>query len=165
MSGEAGKLTRMEEASAATTAASPGLLEDGVELTFPDGLVGCPTWKRFVFRTNPEQAPIHTLESLDDPDVSLFVLDPYLINEDYAIEMAEADQASISLEHASDAIVFVILVMRHDPLAVTANLLGPLVINSRSKLGCQLVLENADYSVRHLVYSEASEEGGKEDAA
>jgi flagellar assembly factor FliW len=55
--------------------------------------------------------------------------------------------------------------MRHDPLAVTANLLGPLVINSRSKLGCQLVLENAEYSVRHLVYSETPEEGGEEDAA
>ena len=111
------------------------------------------------------QAPINTLECLDEPNVSLFVLDPYLINENYTIEMAETDQTAISLENASDAIVLIILVMRHDPLAVTANLLGPLVINSRPKLGCQLVLENAEYSVRHLVYSETPEEGGKEDAA
>lgn len=159
------KETVIDQVKTETASAATRILDDGFEVTFPDGLVGCPTWKRFAFHSNPDQAPINTLECLDVPDVSLFVLDPYLINENYTVDMAESEQAGISLDNASDAIVLVILVMRHEPLSVTANLLGPLVINSRSKLGCQLVLENAEYSVRHLVYSDAPEEGGEEDAA
>lgn len=147
------------------TATSPYSLKDGDEVNFPQGLVGCPTWKRFAFRFIPEQAPIHLLDCLDVAAISLYVVDPYLVLSDYAIDMAEAEQRLISLERAADATVFAILVVRHDPLLVTANLVGPLVINSRTKVGCQLVLENDRYSVRHLIYSEKSGEGGKEDAA
>lgn len=147
------------------SAASASALSDGAEITFPQGLVGCPTWKRFAFRVLPDEAPIHTLECLDEPDVALYVVDPYLIVSDYTIDMAEPDQRVIGLERASEAAVLTILVIRHDPLLVTANLLGPLVINCRTNMGCQLVLEKAEYSVRHLIYSESPGEGSKEDAA
>ena len=165
MSEELSRQTIVDAAFPEGAAAPAGTLEDGVEVLFPEGLVGCASWNRFVLRSTDEQAPIQTLECLDDSNVSLFILDPNIVVEDYIIEMPESDQRAIELESASDASVFVILVLRHDPLVVTANLLGPLVINSRTKLGCQLVLENTEYSVRHLVYSETPEEGGKEDAA
>ena len=138
---------------------------DGMEIGFPRGLVGCPEWKRFVFRDVPEQSPIDGLECLDDPAVSLFVVDPRLVHSDYVVDMPELERQLVGLEDADDAVVLAILVIRHNPLIVTANLVGPLVINSRTRLGCQLVLEDVEYSVRHLVYSEDPGEGGKEDAA
>jgi flagellar assembly factor FliW len=43
------------------------------------------------------------------------------------------------------------LTVRTDPAGVTANLLGPLVINNRTGRGRQLVLSTSDYSARHPV--------------
>ena len=71
--------------------------------------------------------------------------------------MSESDTQLIELVDAADAAVLAILVVKHEPTLVTANLVGPIVINSRTNLACQLVLDNPEYSVRQLVYSEAVE--------
>lgn len=71
--------------------------------------------------------------------------------------MSEGDIRLIELEDAGDAAVLAILVVKHEPTLVTASLVGPIVINSRNNLACQLVLDNPEYSVRQLVYSEAAE--------
>ena len=138
---------------------------EGREISFPNGFVGCTDWKRFMLQSPPEHAPIRVLQSLDNPELALFVLDPFLLSPDYAIDMPEAERRLVQLEKVEDAVLLVLLVIRRDPLLVTANLVGPVVINSRSGLGCQLVLEDTDYSVRHLVYSEHPGQGDKEDAA
>jgi flagellar assembly factor FliW len=139
------------------TATPPPALADGLEISFPTGLVGCPDWRNFVFRLTPEHAPISALENLDDPAISLSVIDPFILRPDYAIDMSESDTQLIELEDAADAAVLAILVVKHEPTLVTANLVGPIVINSRTNLACQLVLDNPEYSVRQLVYSEAAE--------
>jgi flagellar assembly factor FliW len=46
-----------------------------------------------------------------------------------------------------------VLTVRTDPVGVTANLLGPLVINDRTGHGRQLVLATSEYSARHVVAS------------
>ena len=139
-----------------TAAPRPGLV-DGAEITFPGGLVGCPDWRNFVYRVVPEHAPISVLENLDDPEVSLSVIDPFILKPDYAIDMSESDSQLIEIDDARDAAVLAILVIKHDPTLVTANLVGPIVINSRTNRACQLVLDNPEYSVRQLIYSEATE--------
>ena len=139
------------------SAPDPGIPPDGAEITFKNGLVGCPTWKRFLYRIDPAQVPIAILENLDDPAISLSVIDPFVINSDYAIQMSETDRLLVELEDATDAAVLAILVVKHNPTLVTANLVGPIVINCRTNMACQLVLDNPEYSVRQLVYSETAE--------
>lgn len=139
-----------------STPESGGLL-DGAEITFDNGLVGCPDWKRFRYRVDPDQIPIAVLENLDDPAISLSVIDPFLVKSDYTIDMSEADRLLVELDESADAAVIAILVVKHDPTLVTANLVGPIVINCRTNKACQLVLDNPEYSVRQLVYSETAE--------
>ena len=139
------------------SAPQPRELLDGAEITFVNGLVGCPDWKRFRFRVDPDQVPITVLENLDDPAISLSVIDPFLVKSDYSIEMSEADRLLVELEDAADAAVLATPVIKHDPTLVTANLVGPLVINCRTNTACQLVLDDPEYSVRQLVYSETAE--------
>ena len=129
----------------------------GAEITFINGLGGCPDWKRFRYRVDPDQIPIAVLENLDDPAVSLSVIDPFLVKSDYTIDMSEADRLLVELDESADAAVLAILVIKHEPTLVTANLVGPIVINCRTNKACQLVLDNPEYSVRQLVYSETAE--------
>jgi flagellar assembly factor FliW len=71
--------------------------------------------------------------------------------------MSESDTQLIELEDAADAAVLAILVVEHKPTLVTANFVGPIVINSRNNLACRIVLDNPEYPVRQLVYSEAAQ--------
>ena len=120
-------------------------------VTFEEGLIGCPGWRRFVLESETAGPAIHTLRCLDEPDVALYVCDPFTIVPDYEFEVGEGDATVLELKDPSEALVLVVLTVRTDPAGVTANLLGPLVINSRTGRGRQLVLASSEYSVQHAV--------------
>lgn len=120
------------------------------ELLFDDGMIGCPTWRNFEMQPGTIGPSIHTLRGVDE-DVALYVCDPFTIVPDYEFEVGDADAAALELRDPGDALVLVVLTVRTDPAIVTANLLGPLVINNRTGRGRQLVLAASDYSARHPV--------------
>ena len=123
--------------------------ERGV-IVFPQGLVGCESWRRFVLQDDPDGGPVKLLQNLDDPSVGLLVIDPCLLVANYEVDLSEADARLLKLNGAA-AVVYCTLTVREQPARITANLLGPLVINPSAGLGKQLVLANSGYSVQHPV--------------
>jgi flagellar assembly factor FliW len=121
------------------------------QVTFPEGLVGCSDWRHFVLLDADEAGPVRMLQCLDDPEVGFFVTDPKLLLEDYQLEIPPSAASAIDLVEQEKAIVLCTLVVKQDPLVVTANLLGPLVINRENGRGVQVVLSGSDYSARHVV--------------
>lgn len=120
-------------------------------LAFPDGLVGCQGWKNFVLLTDDEEnLPVACLQSLDEPLVRLLVTDPRLIDANYTVPLSHEDRASLDLRTSDSTVVYCTLTVGDDGL-VTANLLGPLVINARARLGRQIVLSDSGYSTREPV--------------
>ena len=127
-----------------TEAADPALV-------FPDGLVGCPDWRRFVLMTaEDEDVPVATLASLDHANVALLVTDPRLVAPQYKLNLSAEDRASLGLGEEADPVVYCTLSLAADGL-ITANLLGPLVVNPATRHGRQLVLTDSGYSTRHPV--------------
>jgi len=59
-------------------------------------------------------------------------------------KMSEATGPLVELDESADAAVLAILVIKHEPTLVTANLVGPIVINCRTNKACQLVLDNPE---------------------
>ena len=120
-------------------------------IVFPHGLIGCEAWKRFVLLVDEEEdLPVAVLRCLDQPDIELMVTDPSLALSDYLVELSPEDRNSIGLTETDEPQVFCTLSIAQDGW-VTANLLGPLVINPRSRRGKQLVLSDSPYSTRHPV--------------
>jgi flagellar assembly factor FliW len=120
-------------------------------LVFPDGLVGCPDWNRFVLLTSDdEELPVATLASLDNASVALMVTDPRLIAPQFELDLSLEDRASLGLTPDATPVVYCTLSVGDDGL-ITANLLGPLVVNSETRQGRQLVLADSGYSTRHPV--------------
>jgi flagellar assembly factor FliW len=111
-----------------------------VSIVFPDGLVGCPDWKRFALLVDDEEEmPVAVLKSVDHPDVELLVTDPTLLDPEY--------MTHLGIEHGA---VYCTLTVGEDGW-ITANLLGPLVIDPASRQGRQIVLTDSRYSSRHPV--------------
>jgi flagellar assembly factor FliW len=128
-------------------------------LVFPEGLVGFPDWRRFVLMTlEDEELPVATLASLDDPNVELMVTDPRLLLPDYEVKLSEVDRAGLDLLADATPVVYCTLTLAADGL-ITANLLGPLVINPLTRQGRQIVLTESGYTTRHPV-ARLSSQGG-----
>ena len=128
----------------------------GQTIAFPLGLIGCEAWRSFVLEADPGGDPVLTLRCLDQPGIAFWVADPFTIVSDYEVTINDAEGMSIRLKDLSDALVLCILTVRPPPVGVTANLLGPLVINVRERLGRQIVLSESKYSVRQQVLPEGA---------
>lgn len=119
-------------------------------ITFPQGLVGCADWQRFALLGSSEEL-VSQLQCLDHDGVCLLATDPRHICPDYQLHLSAADRRLLDLRDGQEPLILCTLTMRRRPLSITANLLGPLVINLESCLGRQLVLADSPYSPRHPV--------------
>lgn len=123
------------------------------ELLFPFGLVGCPDWRRFVF-SEPEEAPgLAVLASLDDDSVAFVLAAVEDVVPAFLETLAPEDRAALeALGVGRDPAVrlYCTLTVQADD-AVTANLLGPLVLDFGRGCGTQVVLSSSAWGTRHLL--------------
>ena len=107
-------------------------------IEFPAGLLGFPDVKRYVL-LDYEETPVKWLQAIDDPHVAFIVMDPTLLVQDYVINLDVAMRQALELETEED--LAVLAIVRVEEGKVLANLKGPLLFNSRLKIGLQAVLE------------------------
>ena len=123
-------------------------VDDDKVLTFPEGLVGFPGDTRFVMVEIADDEAYRWLQSVDDPGLSFLTVIPWHFFPDYEPEIDRATQQELGLKDVTDAIVLCIVTVREAAPAVTANLLGPLVVNTISRVGRQIVLAESGYPAR-----------------
>lgn len=126
--------------------------EDEV-ITFPEGLLGFPEKKRYVFVDHQEESPLKWLQCLDDPSLSFVVINPLLFKGDYQIQVDRKDLALLGNSDPGRITIWTLVSFSPDaPEASTANLLGPLAINCETRLGMQLVLDPTKYDLRYPIF-------------
>ncbi len=121
------------------------------ELILPQGIIGFPDYHRAELLYSDAQLPFLWLR-LHGPDVLHFVvLEPSGVIPGYEPEMFDEDASQLDLRDAADALVLNIVTIRHkDPLDATVNLIGPLVVNRRTRVGRQRVIANhGRYGAQH----------------
>jgi flagellar assembly factor FliW len=123
------------------------------EVLFPDGLVGCAHWRHFIIQPHPEVDGILVMQSSEDTDAT-FVLAPVAMIAPSYLDALHPDDAatlaSLGIGVRDDVELFCTLNVR-SASGITANLLGPLVIDSRARVGRQVVLSLSTWSARHDV--------------
>ena len=119
---------------------------DAVE--FPDGIPGFPTSRRFTLVALSADSDFQVLQSLDEPDVSLIVTVPWTFFPDYAPEIEEDDRAALDIAAPEDAVVFCPVTLEAATRSAYLNLMGPFVVNARTRIGRQLVLAGSDHPLR-----------------
>ncbi len=133
-----------------TLEADPDLI-----ITFPDGLIGFETCQRFLVVRHAENSAFRWLQSLEEPAVAFPVIEPNEFRADYAPTISDSDARSLALTTDTPTLIFaVVTVPPHDPRAMTANLLGPLVINGLTRQGRQVIIQDEGYTTRHSVVEE-----------
>ena len=122
------------------------IAEDRV-ITFPKGLLGFPSQTRYCLLEPGDDACFFWLQSLDEPSLAFVVTDPSLFVPDYSVPVRPEQMGDLSLGRLEDAQVFVIVNKVDQQL--TGNLQGPLVINTITRKGEQMVLAEKRWTTRH----------------
>lgn len=122
-------------------------IQDDRVITFPAGLLGFGGQTRFCLLEPGEDACFFWLQSLDDPALAFVVTDPSLFVPEYSVPIRAEQMESLSLQKLEDAQVFVIVNKVDGQL--TGNLQGPLVINTLTRAGEQMVLAEKRWTTRH----------------
>lgn len=122
-------------------------------LTFPEGILGFPLFKKYALLDNPGGGPFQWLQCAEEPALAFPCCNPLLVAPDYSVSVRPEELRVIELDNVAGAVVLVILVVPPDPRKMTANLQGPIVINAAKRLARQIVLGD-EYPLRHLVFAE-----------
>jgi flagellar assembly factor FliW len=122
---------------------------DGAAVFLPLGLLGFEDRKHYQLIGHPDEAPFLWLRDITDPSQAFLVLPPTAAGLDYRPVLSHTDVEFLQLRAPTEAEVLNIVTLRRDGRA-TINLKGPLVINSRTRIGKQVVPENAaEFSTQH----------------
>lgn len=117
-------------------------------LSFPDALPGFPGSHGFVLVEVPDSEVYFWLQSVEDPALAFLCAIPWEFFPDYAPEVPDDDQEMLDLTSEEDAMVLCLLTVHREEETITANLLGPLVINQVTRVGRQVVLYGDEYPVQ-----------------
>lgn len=116
-------------------------------ISLPQGLLGFPKATRFCLLEPGDDACFFWLQSIEEPSLAFVVTDPSLFVPEYSVPIRPEQVSSLALDTLDDAQVFVIVNKVDQQL--TGNLQGPLVVNTRTRVGEQLVLAEKRWTTRH----------------
>jgi flagellar assembly factor FliW len=121
------------------------------EFIMPAGIIGFPDARNIELIYNPEELPFMWLRCVENPALNFIVIEPQSLLPDYAFELSDEDAVRLDIQSPDDAFVLNIVTFRPtEPEAATVNLIGPIVINRRTRAGRQIVISNfGEYSARH----------------
>jgi flagellar assembly factor FliW len=120
-------------------------------ITFPAGLPGFETCKRFKLINEIDKPTFFFLQSLDNPAVLFSLGDPALLNLSYEVTLSDAEQKLLD-SAPSDEMVLVVIVYSDEkakfkPAGIKANMFAPIVLNITKRRGIQKVLQVLDAQV------------------
>jgi len=137
---------------------------DWVELSdpleFPTGLPGFEEHKMFILESRAEMRPFLWLRSVDDPEVALPVISCLLLKKQVLLHISKEELSLIGSPTQDDIAPYYIL--RVDPKegTITANTRAPVIINTKTMQGRQVILDQDDLRVDELLTNLMPSGGG-----
>jgi flagellar assembly factor FliW len=124
-------------------------------ITMPEGLPGFAGFDRFVLLEDEKIAPFSWFQSINEPDLALVIMNPLLFKPDYQVNGLENFIVTQGWTNTtvSDFLIYVVVNISKgkEEQKVTANLMGPLIINSKNNEAIQVVISDSSYSHQHNV--------------
>ncbi len=141
-------------------------ISDDKIIHFEDGIIGFPDMKQFTLLHDVKdgsKAGIRFLQSLDEPNFAMPVMDPLIVKEDYNPEVDDELLKGVGNLTPENVLVLVTVTVPSDLTKLRVNLQGPFVINVDEMKACQVILDSALYPVRFPIYDilQARKEGGR----
>lgn len=125
-------------------------------ISFKKGLMGFEENTSYALLYDSERKNgkgIMWLQSMEDANLAFPVIDPLSILPEYGPIVEDELLADIGENNSdSELLILCVLTVPADLTRMTANTKAPLVINTITRKGCQIIVNNEEYEVRYNVY-------------
>ena len=132
----------------------PVTIDEKNIITLPKGMPGFSDMKRFIILDHEDIRPFHSFQSVDEASLAFIIMDPYLFKADYVVDiepyMVEMNWMGDENEHLF--LYVIINATDPDPRKMTANMMGPLLINIKKNEGIQMMFNDRSYSNKYLIF-------------
>jgi len=132
-------------------------VDDDFVIHFSQPILGFEDQKEFVILNHAEDSPFKWLQSVTIPELAFVITNPKLFGIDYEFSVPDDVCQKLNITNPDDVLVVTIVnIPNEDPTKMTANLLGPVIINEVSKQAMQVVLNDSPFSTKtRLIPEEA----------
>lgn len=132
-----------------------------IRMTKP--VLGFEQIREYVIVETEDFEPFKWLQSVEVPDLSFVIVNPLHFFPDYMIEVNPKEIEEMKVVDPGHIITYVIVTIPPDYSQMTANLQGPILINTQTNLAKQLVLVNSRYGINHRLIDPVSAARMKEE--
>lgn len=114
------------------------------QIVLPQGIIGFSAYSRGELLYMPDHLPFLWLRLHGPKDqVHFVVMEPGGIIADYEPELFDEDAEQLGISDPSEAMILNIVTLRQqNPVEATVNLVGPIIVNRKTRIGRQLVISN-----------------------
>lgn len=123
-------------------------------IEFTEGLLGFENQKKFFIVDPGDQTLILWLQSIDDSETAFPIIEPKIFQPNYMIKLLPVELNSLSLENLQNASVYAVLTIPQNVTEMSANLKAPIIINNKTKMARQIVLQDSKLEVRFKMYAD-----------
>ena len=125
-----------------------------MEIIFEKGLLGLENLKKYKIEDIEDNEDFKLISSIEDPDVSLVIISPFKVKEDYEIDLSDETVKNLQIESSDDVILYTTVTVNSDVKKITTNLRAPLVINKKNNRAEQVVLSKEAYEIKYPLVKE-----------
>jgi flagellar assembly factor FliW len=116
-------------------------------LTFPEGLVGFESLRKFIVMPNEKEGPLFWIQSVEDPDIAFVLTDPTHFFLDYRVVPDQQERRKLQLDADGECYVLSVVTVHLDR-RITLNLAAPILFAAKSNRALQVILEGSTYQSR-----------------
>lgn len=123
-------------------------------LHFKEGIPAFENEHEFVLIPFEADSPFSFMQSLASPDLAFLVTAPFIFFPDYSFEIDDDIMTELDITEEEDLKIYSILTIPNGEIKkMTANLMAPVIINSKNMKSKQVVLDKSPYQTRHLLFA------------
>ena len=135
---------------------------DDQVIEFPEGILGFDYVDRFVLLEEKE-SPFIWLQAYSEPELAFVMVSPLQFMAEYSLVISQSDLDDVDAKSPEELAVYAIVTIpSHDPADMTANLQGPIIINTATRKGKQAISLSDKYRVRHKIMEEMNSRAQRE---
>jgi len=130
---------------------------------FPEGIPGFENEKEFVIIYNEDKkSPFQWLQSVINSNLAFVAIDPFSIIPEYEVEVPDDEVEMLGIHDITDVSLLAIVVVPDDFSKISANLLAPIIMNTKNHLAKQITMNTNKYKIRQYIIDELRTRGGQD---
>ncbi|CAG7841075.1 Flagellar assembly factor FliW [Clostridium haemolyticum] len=123
-------------------------------IEFKKGIPGFDNLKKFINFPIENNEVFSVLHSIENNEIGFIVTSPFSVINDYEINLDDNVINRLKIEKEKDVLVLNTVTLHSKLENITVNLCAPIVINIKTKLGEQIILNNEKYEIKHPLFKE-----------